>query len=97
MKMLHPDFKSLEEVLTPIVEKILDIGELCGFAMRFVDDKVEEYINIFLTVANVGSNSYQKSLIVQAGTEQNQVSIPFKTFVWYLSSFRNTSSYLFFL
>ena len=65
----------------PIVEKILDIGELCGFAMRFVDGKVEEYINISLTVASVGSNSYQKSLIVQAGTEQNQVSIHFKTFV----------------
>ena len=67
MKMLLPDFKSLEEVLTPIVEKILDVGELCGFAMRFVDGKVEEYINISLTVASVESNSYQKSLIVQAG------------------------------
>ena len=81
MKMLHPDFKSLEEVLTPIVEKILDIGESCGFAMRFVDGKVEEYTNISLTAARVGSNSYQKSLIVQAGTERNQVSIHFKTFV----------------
>ena len=81
MKMLHLDFKSLEEVLTPIVEKILDIGESCGFAMRFVDGKVEEYINISLTVASVGSNSYQKSIIVQAETEQNQVSIHFKTFV----------------
>ena len=79
--MLHPDLKSLEEVLTPIVEKILDIGESCGFAMRYVDGKVEEYIKISLTVARVGSNSYQKSLIVQAGTEQNQVSIHFETFV----------------
>ena len=81
MKMLHLDFKTLEEVLTPIVEKIFDIGESCGFAMRFVEGKVKEYINISLTVARVGSNSYQKSLIVQAGTEQYQVSIHFKTFV----------------
>ena len=81
MKMLHLDFKTLEEVLTPIVEKILDIGESYGFAMRFVDGKVENYRNISLTAARVGSNSYQKSLIVQAGTEQNQVSIHFKTFV----------------
>ena len=81
MKMLHLDFQTLEEVLTPIVEKILDIGESCGFAMRFVEGKVKEYINISLTVARVGSNSSQKSLIVQAGTEQNQVCIHFKTFV----------------
>ena len=25
MKMLHPDFKSLEKVLTPVVEKILGL------------------------------------------------------------------------
>ena len=55
MKMLHPDIKSLKEVLTTIVEKILDIGELCEFAMRFVDGKFEEYIIISLTVAIVGS------------------------------------------
>ena len=51
MKMLHPNFKSLEKVLTPIVEKILDIGESYGFAKRFVDGKFEENINIFLTVS----------------------------------------------
>ena len=55
MKVLHPDLKSLEEVFTPIVEKILDIGESCGFAMRFVDGKFEECINVLLTVAIVGS------------------------------------------
>ena len=59
MKMLHPNFKSWEKVLTPIVKKILDIGESCGFAMRFVDGKFEEYINIFLTVSgNCRINSH---------------------------------------
>ena len=61
MKMLHPDCRSLEDVLTPIVEKILNIGKSCGFAMKFVDGKVEEYINISLTVAIVGSILIKKA------------------------------------
>ena len=81
MKVVHPDRKSLEDVLTPIVEKILSIGKSCGFAIKFVDGKFEEYVNISLTVANVGSNSCQESLIVQAGTEQNQIRLLFKTLV----------------
>ena len=55
MKMLHPDLKSFEEFVTSIVEKILDIVESCDFAMRGVDGKFEQYINISVTVAIVGS------------------------------------------
>ena len=61
MKMLHPECNSLEDVLTPIVEKILHIGKSCGFAMKFVDGKFEDYINISLTVANVGSILFKRA------------------------------------